>query len=217
MPIHYYKKSSSNREIVSSKTPPENTTKIWLDTTNMVPVMKDWDERAQDWIVISGSSKSEYLSVNTLVERDSIPIEKRLEGMLCYVISEDSIFQLKGGITNISWAILSLGSASINDNAIEHTTTWSSAKILEKLTEKINGASEKDIVYQYYVNGDIKEELIYDISVTPNVLLQKKTYVYSANGDIITETIKLYNREFVNTFIYNANGDIFKVEVREVM
>lgn len=42
--------------------------------------------------------------VNTITLRDAIPSGKRWEGMLVYVISEQTTYELKGGILNTDWA-----------------------------------------------------------------------------------------------------------------
>ena len=42
-------------------------------------------------------------SVQSVSARNSIPSERREEGMLCYVSGEQKIYCLRGGITNSSW------------------------------------------------------------------------------------------------------------------
>ena len=44
------------------------------------------------------------MSVNTLVERDAIPAERREQGMFVYVINTDKLYYLKNGVTNNDWA-----------------------------------------------------------------------------------------------------------------
>ena len=45
-------------------------------------------------------------SVSTLFDRDLIPEERREEGMLCYVASNNKIYVLRGGISNEDWVNL---------------------------------------------------------------------------------------------------------------
>lgn len=169
---------------------------------------------------ISNMGKGGFHTVQALTDRDSISQERREEGMLCTVVDDGVTYQLLGGIDNNNWTPFAGGgsnSSEIDDSLITTTTTWSSSKILEKLTNAINDIPKKDTIYSYYPNGDIYEEKEYNISVVPNQLVQKKTYAYTANGDINTETIEVNGRKFVNTFIYNAYGDIFKIQTRETV
>ena len=50
-----------------------------------------------------------YREVADLTERDGITTERRKEGMLVYVIATDTVYQLKGGITNSEWDIFTGG------------------------------------------------------------------------------------------------------------
>lgn len=54
--------------------------------------------------------KGGWRTVNSLAERDSIPNERREEGMVVYVIG-DNTYQLVGGITNSHWQIFTTGSS----------------------------------------------------------------------------------------------------------
>jgi hypothetical protein len=50
---------------------------------------------------ISGTLK--FTIVTNLTARNAIPSGNRQEGMICYVISEEINYQLRGGITNSDW------------------------------------------------------------------------------------------------------------------
>jgi len=41
--------------------------------------------------------------VTDITARDAITTERRIIGMLCYVISENKTYQLQGGILNTNW------------------------------------------------------------------------------------------------------------------
>lgn len=69
--------------------------------------------------------------------------------------------------------------------------------------------------YQYYANGDIKTETIYDYTVDPPVVLKASSYTYNGNGDIYQETITEDGKVKINTFYYNAAGDVMRIETRE--
>lgn len=46
--------------------------------------------------------------VANLMERDSIPLERRLEGMTCYAVDTMNTYQLVGGIENTDWCVFPL-------------------------------------------------------------------------------------------------------------
>lgn len=48
-------------------------------------------------------------SVATLVDRDAITTDRRVEGLICYVVATGTNYQLKGGITNANWVPLTFG------------------------------------------------------------------------------------------------------------
>lgn len=53
-----------------------------------------------------------FISVKNTTIRNSISTLRRKEGMLVYVVQTDSLYQLKGGITNANWTAFKLGSAN---------------------------------------------------------------------------------------------------------
>lgn len=53
-------------------------------------------------------SDSNYIIVNDLNERDNLSIDKRKEGIIVYVISENKEYRLVGGILNSNWVDLSI-------------------------------------------------------------------------------------------------------------
>jgi hypothetical protein len=46
-----------------------------------------------------------YRQVGTIAERDAIPTNRRWEGLQCYVLSEATTYELKGGIDNTYWSV----------------------------------------------------------------------------------------------------------------
>lgn len=58
---------------------------------------------------IANEIKGGFHVQQTVQDRNNIPIDRREIGMLCYVISTDTIYQLKDGITNEYWSTLSIG------------------------------------------------------------------------------------------------------------
>jgi hypothetical protein len=57
----------------------------------------------------SGPSAGGYRSVATVANRDAIPQNEREEGMLCNVLEDDIVYQLKGGTDNAFWEIFTTG------------------------------------------------------------------------------------------------------------
>lgn len=55
-----------------------------------------------------------WREVATLLDRDMITTERRREGMAVYVQETDTIYVLKDGINNLSWAPLTTGSSSLS-------------------------------------------------------------------------------------------------------
>lgn len=51
--------------------------------------------------------KGGFKTFADITERDASPIDRRNEGELCYVISEDLYYLLKGGVDNLSWQAFS--------------------------------------------------------------------------------------------------------------
>lgn len=60
-------------------------------------------------LVDSNNIRGGIYSVNTLIERDSIPLERRKNGMLCYVSQEEEYYKLN----NDTWETLTLGGVGI--------------------------------------------------------------------------------------------------------
>jgi hypothetical protein len=54
--------------------------------------------------------KGSYRTVADSAERDAITAPRRKEGMLVYVVADDTIYQLRGGTTNANWHIFMSGS-----------------------------------------------------------------------------------------------------------
>lgn len=77
-------------------------------------------ELGSQFDVKTGLALDSRLIANDLTERDAIPNGVRYEGMLVYVVSEETNFQLIGGILNSNWEELS-GGTSIDGEPIDNT------------------------------------------------------------------------------------------------
>lgn len=58
--------------------------------------------------------KGGFRSVTDLTERNSISTQRRKEGMLVFVASEQKTYQLKGGIDNTDWIEFETGSGTVS-------------------------------------------------------------------------------------------------------
>lgn len=67
--------------------------------------------------------KGGYMSVADIAERDNIPLLRRKQGMMVYVVSTNIIFQLINGIENINWVDFSTQiTASQSSGSLELST-----------------------------------------------------------------------------------------------
>lgn len=99
--------------------------------------------------------KGGFREVIDLVDRDSIPNQRRSEGMLVYVISNDTTYQLKGGITNSHWDYFN------SKNSTSTCGSISTCSIdLDKLTY-IAGAGE-EVVYAHNLNTNQVNVNVFD-------------------------------------------------------
>lgn len=64
-----------------------------------------------------------FRQVADITARDAINSSRRWQGMLVYVISTETTYELKGGITNSDWAVLGGGVTSIAQSGLETTFT----------------------------------------------------------------------------------------------
>lgn len=58
---------------------------------------------------INSMGQGGYKAVQSIAERDAIPDERRENGMLCAVLQNDTVYQLKGGTDNAFWTIFTTG------------------------------------------------------------------------------------------------------------
>ena len=47
----------------------------------------------------------DYVSIYSISDRDNIPLNKRVEGMVCFVVSQGQEYQLIGGLSNDYWVV----------------------------------------------------------------------------------------------------------------
>jgi hypothetical protein len=75
--------------------------------------------------------KGGYREVLDLIERDSIPEQRRTVGMLVYVQSSDQIYKLSSGITNADWVIFLDSSPTSGANVLSLNISANENEIVE--------------------------------------------------------------------------------------
>ncbi len=63
-------------------------------------------------VAFANELKGGYYSVSTVEDRDAIPMERRMEGMMCHVISTYKFYVLSAGIDNANWQEVAIGGGS---------------------------------------------------------------------------------------------------------
>lgn len=78
-------------------------------------------------LLYKGKSLTGYaIAVATHQDRDAIPMSVRINGMLCLVIEDGSLYYLKDGVDNAFWTIFSIGQGgAINASGLEAVPTGS--------------------------------------------------------------------------------------------
>lgn len=112
-------------------------------------------------IVDSNNVKGGYYQVNTIEERNNIPMERRKEGMLCWV-KNSSTYILSGGITNDNWQVFKTsgdGSGSGNGSLVAQTkeqisTLKSSVGVFIYVLNDEDNNNEPNIYIVKSVNSD---------------------------------------------------------------
>lgn len=73
-----------------------------------------------------------------------------------------------------------------------------------------------DIEYLYNENGDVTDEVVWDMSLTDTPIeIKRITYSYNHEGAITTETLRVRDETYEKTFIY-TDGVITKEQIRRV-
>jgi len=68
-----------------------------------------------------------YMQVADITERDAITTLRRVQGMACWVVSENKLYILKTGLTNTDWVELTAGGGGGSIDVTDGTTTISAA------------------------------------------------------------------------------------------
>lgn len=119
---------------------------------------------------MANTGKGGHHSVATIVERDSIPPDRRLEGMLCAVIDEEIVYQLIGGIENASWKVFTAGGNGATDaSGITYTPSGELESVNVQLAlDELE--AEKASITDVYTKDEV-DTLFNDLEVDYNELL----------------------------------------------
>ncbi len=102
--------------------------------------------------VNSPQAPIEYMTVADLTARDAIPSINRFDGMVVYLESDNSSFQLQGGTTNLDWA--SFGGSSLTfDNGLTDTAGNVQLGGLMLQETILDFDEEKDMKYETFFKG----------------------------------------------------------------
>lgn len=82
----------------------------------------DFLEGPGNTLTYKGQPIDGYRSVQTMTERDNIPMQERKDGLLCMVLFDGSMWYLKGGIDNAFWEIFSVAAGGATSASALHYT-----------------------------------------------------------------------------------------------
>ena len=88
-------------------------------------------------LVDSNDIKGGYYQVDTIEERNQIPLVRRKEGMLCYV-KNDKIYQLVGGIDDEYWIVFNVNSDSGGSFSGDYNDLINKPSIPSKTSDLVN-------------------------------------------------------------------------------
>ncbi|MMZ42208.1 hypothetical protein D1872_37280 [compost metagenome] len=115
-------------------------------------------------VVINASGPSAqvggYRSVATIADRDKIPANERQEGMLCGVLQNDTVYQLKGGIDNAFWVIFATGAGGATnaaDMAYQPSGTLTGTNVQVAVDEL---ESKKADIQNVYTQAEVDSKLL---------------------------------------------------------
>ena len=88
-------------------------------------------------LVDSNDIRGGYYQVDTVEERNEIPLVRRKEGMLCYV-KNDKIYQLIGGMDNECWVVLNTGTSTGGGFSGDYNDLINKPTIPSKTSDLVN-------------------------------------------------------------------------------
>lgn len=101
-------------------------------------------------------------TVETIQDRDQIPMERRTVGMAVYVQEEDKIYQLKDGIENTNWE--KMVAVEIDDYTISDDKIWSSKRIYDEINYQPINITSFTVSPYVLENGQIGREFTFTYS-----------------------------------------------------
>ena len=139
-------------------------------------------------IVDSNNVKGGYYQVNTLEERNNIPMERRKEGMLCWV-KNFSTYILSGGITNNNWQVFETSSGGSGSGS-------GNGSLVAETKEQISTLKGSVGVFIYVLNDE-------DNNNEPNIYIAKSV---DSDGNISeVSPISSFSKSAVPTLSYDES------------
>ncbi len=151
--------------------------------------------------------KGGFRSVVDLTERDLISTQRRKEGMLVFVSSEQKTYQLKGGILNSNWELFETGSSLSGE---QYNIPFFIA------TNTISGSN--DFIYDFntgtlFVNGSVEVQTLSINGNSVTDILDEDDFSSNSSTALATQqSIKTYvdnkiDETFESTVNPNITGD----------
>ena len=143
----------------------------------------------ENWTQISGEiTIGNYLVVENITERDTIPTNLRKVGQICYINSIDTEYRLVGGIANTNWVALAnnIGSGSGDTNYV----------IVDTLAD-VEGypIADRRIGMIIYAK-DLDKEFRFVHGITNSDLKEINSNVINTEGDVTNNITNNYYNTF---------------------
>lgn len=113
-----------------------------------------------------------YREVIDLLERNSITLARRSDGMLVYVQSEDKIYKLENGLENENWVEFEIDSALVRyDNSSSVLTSENVQDAVDEISASVHTFKTKSVNYTLTggVTGVVTETLGENVTINTTV------------------------------------------------
>lgn len=137
-------------------------------------------------------------------------------------VERQAITESNGQLKSIEYQRDSAGKVEreINNGAMYYVLqggdTYDDTDVRRRITFLEGTGLDLDIKYNYFSNGDIESEEVYNTGVTPQ-LLKKTSFTYNDDGTVATETLIYDGQGVKKTFEYDAAGNITGTRIRKVV
>lgn len=156
-------------------------------------------------LVDSNDIRGGFYQVDTIEERDLIPLVRRKEGMLC-AVKQNGMYQLLGGIDNECWITFNGGSSDIDKDYIEDSLN----ELLNVLNEKVDDVIlTDDNLLNFYANNVLVKSIDFErfLQDSSNIGSEEVEELKDTKlDDIIVETLDgiTYVKLFANNVLLKS-------------